>query len=894
MQEAYAHGVNAANVRGEIQRMTLSQLSEPDTSDLFVRIAEIVREDSLHLIAGGFWTDTTSTAYEHNDSVLTYLDEYSYSTSGIESLIGDFIGVFGFDEPDARYEGPSWENCEYNTEWYDLVDSYADSSRSNISEDIKPFGTFLDRWSTEDTLGNKYYRETIPLFCGELDYPVFDRYPCQFGEPVNDTFPDLVQFDTIIGSTNLIPSDSVDYYAYADQDEIFAVDRSGWLRIYEFVNVTSRTTPISVSAVDSILLPASLRSDPVWASSDFRSSDVGDRGTGYHRLNGAVVFFDGSDPDENMAVFHDGDNIIFLEDSIHLPDYTTEITSVCVGEYNYPEHHPTPASRRGSVISRGDLRILVCYQAVDQEVIVDSARVFAWDYTNEEFDDVTSDSLGIPLDFTPAGSVWGVFWPSDNEWDPEDSDDASGFIVYDSTGHYHNIYEYTPQGTITTQWRTSDEYDNLFALDDTWFLSRQTYLFPCFVAGMDYLCHLRATHAIDEAVLEFASSPGSSPSDSLTVFSSAPIELPRSFHFGDINDAASCRPLRSYDDALLVSFDIGSGGSEVYGSTSHINFRGQDNITITLEKASDEFDTLATDEHPLLTSTRVYNVRYPYRGPIAASPIEGVYPSLLILINSDIPVEDPWEIMFSEQHVSLDTMFVYGIDSTSRENCLMHNLRCEGRRQDGQLTFYPSPDTLLYLMTTSLVHGCRGVHLRALDLTMRCGNGGRDVPSGTYRCPDLMLNWGPSVETTNPDMIGRMLDVVQSMTGKNTSNPDFMSALISDEWTIMDLDDAENAKYDELTRWDTDTSNDSLNFISLIESSSNDILLLAVNDSPEVLDDSSSDSYFIHFPDRNALHYTVHYIAGDSAYQMDVSPDLAVSFYGMPAYTASLYWFERD
>ncbi|MBN2585915.1 MAG: hypothetical protein JXR55_01355, partial [Candidatus Fermentibacteraceae bacterium] len=540
------------------------------------------------------------------------------------------------------------------------------------------------------------------------------------------------------------------------------------------------------------------------------------------------------------------------------------------------------------------LRILVCYQAVDQEVIVDSARVFAWDYTNEEFDDVTSDSLGIQLDFTPAGSVWGVFWPSDNEWDPKDSDDASGFIVYDSTGHYHNIYECTPQGTITTQWRASDEYDNLFALDDTWFLSRQTYLFPCFVAGIDYICHLRATQAVDEAVLEFASSQGDSPRDSLMIYRSSPIELPGSFHFGDINDAASCRPLRFYDDALLMSFDLDEDTSSIYRSTGLINYRNGNGISISIDEDDKYIDTVFTDDSPILASSRIYTVRQSYRLPLVHNPDMPYYPHRILSLFADIPVEDPWDIMFSDQHVSLDTMFVYGIDSTSRDNCLMHNLRCEGRRQDGQLTFYPSPDTLLYLMTTSLVHGCRGVHLRALDLTMRCGNGGRDVPSGTYRCPDLMLNWGPSVETTNPDMIGRMLDVVQSMTGKNTSNPDFMSALISDEWTIMDLDDAENAKYDELTRWDTDTSNDSLNFISLIESSSNDILLLAVNDSPEVLDDSSSDSYFIHFPDRNALHYTVHYIAGDSAYQMDVSPDLAVSFYGMPAYTASLYWFERD
>jgi len=139
-----------------------------------------------------------------------------------------------------------------------------------------------------------------------------------------------------------------------------------------------------------------------------------------------------------------------------------------------------------------------------------------------------------------------------------------------------------------------------------------------------------------------------------------------------------------------------------------------------------------------------------------------------------------------------------------------------------------------------------------------------------------------------------MFDVIQSLTGKSTSNPDFMSALISDDWDIMDSDDAENALYFEIGGWETDLDNDSLNFISLEDSVSGDILLLAVNDSPEVLDDSTSNHYYIHFPNKNGLHYTTHNVAGYDADQIDASPDLAVSFYEMPAFAASLYWFERD
>ena len=178
---------------------------------------------------------------------------------------------------------------------------------------------------------------------------------------------------------------------------------------------------------------------------------------------------------------------------------------------------------------------------------------------------------------------------------------------------------------------------------------------------------------------------------------------------------------------------------------------------------------------------------------------------------------------------------------------------------------------------------------------MMSANGGGTAPSGTYRFPSLLLNWGPSAESSNPDMIGRLLDVVQSLTGKNTSNPDFMSALISDDWDIMDSDDAENALYFEIGGWETDLDNDSLNFIALIEDQSDDILLLVINDSSETLDDSTSNHYYIHFPNKNGLRYTEHYVAGFDVDEFDVSsPDLEINFYEMPGYTASLYWFERD
>ena len=473
MDEAWDHGVNFAIARGEIWRMSADLLNRgPISSDHFVNVARIVREDSLHLIAGGFKTDTSETSDDHNDAVISYLSEYKdYGSWPAGS--GEFIGVFGFDEPENRYEGPGWNQCLHDSVWYYLVKDYAQESRDSISSDILPFGTFYSRWATKHG-DNLWYQETIPLFCEEYDYPIFDKYPCRYSNPDDRSYPDQIEFDEIIGATDLIPSHSVDYEAYADQDEIFAVASSGWFRVYQFDNVTSHTDTLEISKADSVLLPQSLRDDPVWAASDFRAMDAGHRNTGTHRLNGAVVFFNPDNPHDHMIIFHDGSDIVFLEDALEMPGNAPGMTTVCVGEYNYPVHHSTTSSRRGSLISHGELRILVCYKSRESGQIYDRARIFAWDYGAEEFNDVTGDSLGLLLDFEPVKAVWGVFWPTFNYWQPYNSEDQSGFIVFDDGGHYQSIYEYNRLGNIDPVWTVSDEFTNLFEWGETSFIARQT------------------------------------------------------------------------------------------------------------------------------------------------------------------------------------------------------------------------------------------------------------------------------------------------------------------------------------------------------------------------------------------------------------------------------------
>ena len=73
MQEAWDHGVNFANQRN----MSWEDLNDgPDSTDFYVRIARTIRVDSLNLIAGGFWTDTTFGAESWNNNIVSYLTEY--------------------------------------------------------------------------------------------------------------------------------------------------------------------------------------------------------------------------------------------------------------------------------------------------------------------------------------------------------------------------------------------------------------------------------------------------------------------------------------------------------------------------------------------------------------------------------------------------------------------------------------------------------------------------------------------------------------------------------------------------------------------------------------------------------------------------------------------------
>ncbi|MBD3369494.1 hypothetical protein GF402_03935 [Candidatus Fermentibacteria bacterium] len=883
LQEGESYGISFANCRSELRIMSDTELeSGPEEGQYFVEVAKLAREASLHLIAGGFETDLSSAT--HNDLVVDYLSEYADYGSWFPGE-GDFLGVFGFDEPDARYEGPSWENCEYNYEWYKLVDVYADDSRQCISEDILPFGTFLVRWKTKDE-DSLYYRETIPLFCEELEAPILVKYPRRFRR-IDDyrDFPDQIQFEEIIGFTDLLPSGSVDYGAYASHDELFAVDDEGTLRIYSFVNAKSQTDTMEVVRVDSLELPPALGTNPVWAASDFRAIDIGDRSSAANLLNGAVALFNPADPSVNLVAFHDGSEIAYRTiEGLASNAIATDVC--CVGECNYPIHHDSPQDRRGGLIGHGELRILVCLELFEGTPPHKVHRAIVFEWNGSSFANVTGSQKGIELDVEPDGAAWGIFWPNHNYWSISDGVEQSGFLVYNTgTGAYQAVYETEDDPEL---WTASDtRQDDIFEAGEELFVARRSNRFPCFTAGMDYVCRLIPGQSVGgyDAVLDFRTGFGRDQDEALRAFQSAPFDLPGQYTFSNVNDACCYRPLRyGRDDHLLVSIDNGVA-SYIYRSDDPIDFRAAEvggELEIEL-LTSDKLEVEATDA-PLLATGRVYGVRRPVRSLLADNSDTG-HPDRVSLLRADIDVQGTGDL-FQDYDDALDTMFVYGIDGTDRSNCLLPNVRCAGRAQDGQLSYYASQDTLLYLMACPVVHGARGLHLRALDFALMCGNGGPPYPANLYRCPPLLLNWGPGVDKDNVDMLSRAYGVLRMLTGEGTSNPDFLSALIDENWEILDWDHAQNATWE--SGFQPDPDNDWLNFVALEHSVSEEVLVIIVNDGPAKVEDA-----YIVFPGKWAESYDKHHIGGFEENMLRDKPTLCLFYDFVPAYSASLYWLER-
>ena len=117
---------------------------------------------------------------------------------------GDFVGVTAFDEPDAHWRGDG-----QNPAWISMVGDYSDDVHNDLG---LPFSSFLDRYEHLD----------ITTFCPLLDFPIYDRYPCNCYDYSDYTIQsELDRFCATELEVQIRPNGS--YETYSTQDELIRV-----------------------------------------------------------------------------------------------------------------------------------------------------------------------------------------------------------------------------------------------------------------------------------------------------------------------------------------------------------------------------------------------------------------------------------------------------------------------------------------------------------------------------------------------------------------------------------------------------------------------------------------------------------------------------------------------
>ncbi|MBN1433737.1 hypothetical protein JW921_03195, partial [Candidatus Fermentibacterales bacterium] len=194
-----------------------------------------------------------------------------------------------------------------------------------------------------------------------------------------------------------------------------------------------------------------------------------------------------------------------------------------------------------------------------------------------------------------------------------------------------------------------------------------------------------------------------------------------------------------------------------------------------------------------------------------------------------------------------------------------------------------------------------------LDLALLSGNGGQQVQPEAYRAPDLLLNWGPSLDSDNVDMLSRIFAGVDTLTGTTTGGSEFLDALVSEDWDSLPVWKAENAYWSGSCFHDAE-SQGSLNFLALengnpLSEDYQDLMLLVVNDSPDTIFDeqSETDGSWIVFWTCPAEDWTGECCGGFEADldgpdcdDPEYDPIVSANFDSMPPFSASLIRFVHD
>lgn len=871
LEEAGGSGINTILIRDEVRRDLTGG------TDHLSRRAGLVRDMGFHVMLGGF-RDVLE-HHEYNLEVMEFLEDY---LSAPADFPGDVIGIHGFDEIDGRYDGLPPGSARRDTLRWRLAQFHGWSNSPPVR---RPFGSFMAKPALNvPTLANPHSdlstdspHHTTYQLCSLLDFPMLDWYPCRAWEE-NCNIP-FHRYD-LWGATDLLPApaSSSFYHAYTDRDELWAVDGLGSSRPVFHVFTVEDEDRIGVPRLVEDMgsrMEIGLDGHFLAASSDSRSSDIGDRSALEHRMNSAVVFYHmGRPAGRAQAVYHDGDRLVMER----IPECDSNAGTVlfCVGEDSHGTVLPMDGGHRG-IMGRGDLRVLWYGEG-------GSVSIFGPDReTGTGLEELAE--MEYKGDFSPAGAVWGCFWNSGGE----DRINDSGFLLYDNSGNYITVISEDGRG-----WRIFDDggvpFSGLFGgrVGPGAVTAFRTVDWRPYASAPDVLVSIveedrprqgrpllqftggRQGYGFEppgpstEVYLE-GMTPGSASGYTRLAFRRHSNAKVRFWAGGEGVETRFTSNFIDLPEVCAHSSSIGTTGSswDLVGTMRLRYTRGHwvnavlfrdGELGLRGGRMADGW--YSSDENEASLDLFLDNLVSPGAGHHAAGHSQGAF----------------------------DLELHYGVIATPGDNCLFANVQAFGKGIWER--FSPSSDTLLYMTVSPIIHGCRGISFYALDLAMMSGPALPEGGGELHRAPNLLLDWRPGMEgDENSDIIGRVHAVAAVLTGSG-GGPDYLSALVDHgAYSVLDNEYSVNGSPD-----------DGLNFLALEENASGDILLMVASDRGL----RPSDPGTIVFRKYRAADYgpAVHHGGWNdftSAEGAD-GPDapLALDFTSMPGHSVSLISIPRN
>lgn len=827
LNEMQTAGMNFVFLRGTIS--SLNKDSYYDVSNWSMNIG-------LNVIAGGFETACQPESTGYNGQVYyDWLSDYFYDLN--EKYPGHVIGTGGMDCPDAAHAATEDETYFYVTRYW--ASNKCEGVGFNLGGiNIKlPFSCLLEEqgygdfnnwnWSIGLWPGGSYPHPFINRYCNIMSLPSYDWYPC--GSFTARMFGLLEEADRWIAA-DVLPEDCDYYNAYADRDEMIALDLNNvgviTYDVYE-ISGTSQALEFETTCTNSGTVPGRWTGDFQVTSSGPLSADDGNRTYGTHNLNGGVAFWEMDCHPSRVQILYYGGNDIVLG---HLNDEIREheVKLISLGQDDYYINHEQDLIAEGMVCQES-MRVMCCYEDIN-----DQQYVSIYETGSDPNDFNFTRVCNIELGFVPAYAIWGYFWRcGDFPW----TYSTSGFVICDATGTDWRVI-HRESGPGGEDWEM-EVIDNPFTdaagleLADLDVLRQTTGWRPNFAPQYDYLVGTYAENGSDSFELHIKMGK-TNAEDDYEFFSSSCIVTVQCPVYAAISDMTIIN--NHSRSVIYCNYYDSSSDSEPAGMFSS-------NGDFKLDIASSEIDIVASVFPWCLSENCAFRIR-PTRKCITLG--------LLINIGNGearVPVALRTSVfhpnLYSRLSRGIHHEHHWGVVQTGLQGhrtCLMTTVQAFGRSKWSRMDYCPTLDEMMYLSVSPVVHGARALHYYSLLHALEASYG--DV---TNRLPSEVTCWNASDDPESPDLdlVSTVHAAVAILTGNEYTPPyggggtygssfDFLSTVVNDEWeAIVGLGDSDLRALHRafLVNGNLEpVDDDSLNFLALRNPLGDEILVLFAND----------------------------------------------------------------